>query len=337
MKAAIFKGPYELTVDEYSLPKLDKSEVLIKVDVCGLCGTDFHIYSGEAPSRPPIIPGHEYVGTIVEKDKNVEGLSIGDHVAIDPNIYCGECYYCRQGKINFCTNLKALGVTTHGGFAEYSIAPSSQVYLLPKDLPFKSAAFAEPLSCCVHGMDQASIRLGESVGIIGGGTIGLTMLQLVKISGAGKIILIEPVRSKREIAARLGADYTFDPNSEDIFAQIAELTSGGPDIIIECVGKSEAANLALKLTKKGGRIVVFGLSEKKDTMEVNLQNFFHKELEIKGSLLNPFTFGRSVELLATKKVNVEPFNPVQFNLDRLEDVLKGQRDFSVIKYQVSPN
>jgi len=337
MKAAIFKGPYELHVDEYSLPKIEKSQVLIKVDLCGLCGTDFHIFSGEAPSKPPVIPGHEYVGTVVDKDYHVDALSIGDHVAIDPNIYCGECYYCRHGKINFCTNLKALGVTLNGGFAEYSIVPSSQAYLIPKDLSFSSAAFAEPLSCCVHGMDQASIKLGESVGIIGGGTIGLMMLQLVKISGAGKIILIEPVKYKREMAAKLGADYTFDPNSENINTQIAELTSGGPDVTIECVGKSEATNLALKLTKKGGRIIVFGLSEKKDTMSINLQNFFHKELNIKGSLLNPFTFARSVELIASKKVNVEAFNPVLFKLDNLRNVLNDQRDFSVIKYQVSPN
>jgi len=337
MKAAIFKGPYELLVDEYNLPKLDKKQVLIKVDVCGLCGTDFHIYSGEAPSNPPVIPGHEYVGTVADKDSSVEGLSVGDHVAIDPNIYCGECYYCRHGKINLCTGLKALGVTLNGGFAEYSIVPSSQVYLLPKQLPFNSAAFAEPLSCCVHGMDQAAIKLGESVCIIGGGTIGLMMLQLIKIAGAGKIILIEPIKSKRETAAKLGADYTFDPNSEEMYTQVSDLTSGGPDVVIECVGKSEAANLALQLTKKGGRIIVFGLSEKKDTMTINLQNFFHKELEIKGSLLNPFTFARSIELLSTKKVNVETFNPVQFKLENLSNILKSPRDFSVIKYQVSPN
>ncbi|MHB1688419.1 MAG: zinc-dependent alcohol dehydrogenase family protein [Ignavibacteriaceae bacterium] len=337
MKAAIFKGPNQLSVDEYSLPRLEKDQVLIKVDLCGLCGTDFHIYSGEAPSKASIIPGHEYVGTIADFGSAVEGLNIDDHVAIDPNIYCGQCYHCRNGKINFCANLKALGVTLNGGFAEYSIVPSSQAYLIPKNLSFKSAAFAEPLSCCVHGMDQASIKLGESVGIIGGGTIGLLMLQLVKISGAGKIILIEPILSKRETAVQLGADYTFDPNSPDMYDKISELTSGGPDVMIECAGNSQAANLALKLTKKGGRIVVFGLSGKKDAMIINLQNFFHKELEIKGSLLNPFTFARSVELLVTKKVDVESFQPVLSRLDNLKDILQRPRDFSVIKYQVSPN
>jgi threonine dehydrogenase-like Zn-dependent dehydrogenase len=205
------------------------------------------------------------------------------------------------------------------------------------ELSFKSASFAEPLSCCIHGIDQAEIRGGESVGIIGAGTIGLLMLQLVKISGAGKIFIVEPVKTKRETAFRLGAEYTFDSNSENIFNQISDLTEGGPDVVIECVGNSDAANLALKIVKKGGRIIVFGLSGKKDHLIINLQNFFHKELQIKGSILNPFTFSRSIELLATGKVNVESFNPIQLKLNSLCNILKNPRDFSVTKYQITPN
>ncbi len=337
MKAAIFKGPNELFVDNFDLPKLESNQVLIKVDLCGVCGTDFHIFSGEAPSKVPVIPGHEYVGIVADFGISVKGISVGDHVAIDPNIYCGQCYYCRRGEVNFCLNLKALGVTLNGGFAEYSIVPSSQVYIIPNNLPFRTAAFAEPLSCCIHGADQAEIKIGESVVIIGGGTIGLMMMQLAIISGAGKVILIEPVISKRETAKILGADFTFDSNSNELYSQIAEVTSGGPDVIIECVGKSEAVNLALNLSKKGGRLIVFGLSGKKESISINLQNFFHKELSIKGSLLNPYTFARSIEILAGNKINIEPFNPLQFKLDNLSDVLKGTRDFSVIKYQVSPN
>jgi 2-desacetyl-2-hydroxyethyl bacteriochlorophyllide A dehydrogenase len=337
MKAAIFRGPGRLEIEQFYLPKLEPSEVLIKVEICGLCGTDFHIYKGEAPSKPPMIPGHEFVGVVADKGNLVTGLSVGDHVAIDPNIYCGRCYYCRIGKINLCTNLKAIGVTLNGGFAEYSIVPSSQAYKILHELSFKSASFAEPLSCCIHGIDQAEIRGGESVGIIGAGTIGLLMLQLVKISGAGKIFIVEPVKTKRETAFRLGAEYTFDSNSENIFNQISDLTEGGPDVVIECVGNSDAANLALKIVKKGGRIIVFGLSGKKDHLIINLQNFFHKELQIKGSILNPFTFSRSIELLATGKVNVESFNPIQLKLNSLCNILKNPRDFSVTKYQITPN
>ncbi len=337
MRAAIFKGPYRLEMNDFTLSKLEKKELLIKVDVCGLCGTDFHIYKGESYSKPPVIPGHEFVGTVVDKGLEVNGINIGDRVAIDPNIYCGECQYCRAGKINYCENLRALGVSINGGFAEYSIVPLSQVYLLPKDFSFNSAAFSEPLSCCIRGMDQASIKHGENLVILGSGTIGLLMLQLAKISGAGKIIIIEPVAEKRSIALQLGADYALDSNSPELFNQITDLTLGGPDVVIECVGKSSAADLAVKITQRGGRVIIFGLSEKSDYLKLNLQELFLKELTIKSSLLNPFTFSRAINLLINKKIQVENFKPVLVNLENLEKILSQSRNLTVIKYQITPN
>ncbi len=337
MRAAIFDKPYSLEIKDYSLPKLKSKEILIKVEACGICGTDFHIYAGESYSKPPVIPGHEFTGIVVDKGEGVYNFNIDDHVAVDPNIYCGECQYCREGKINFCSNLKALGVSLNGGFAEYSIVPVSQAYLIPTEFSFKSAAFAEPLSCCVRGMDNASIKLGESVVIIGGGTIGLLMLQLVNLSGAGKIILIEPVEEKRKLAASLGADFVSDPNSSEMLRNISDLTQGGPDVVIECAGNSTAANLAVNLPKRGGRVVLFGLSGKKDMLNINLQDFFLKELSIKGSLLNPFTFSRAVELLVTGKVKPDRLQPEIMPLIDLKKILSEPRKSSVIKYQITPN
>ena len=337
MRAALFNAPFEIDVIDYSLPGLKSNEILIKVEICGLCGTDFHIFRGESYSKPPLIPGHEYTGIIVDKGSQVKELQIGDHVVIDPNIYCGECKYCRTGNINFCSKLKALGVSLNGGFAEYSIVPASQAYLIPKEFPFTSAAFAEPLSCCVRGIDQAAIKVGESVVIIGGGTIGLLMLQLAKISGAGKILLIEPGELKRKLAIQIGADYVFDPNNKEINLQISDITLGGPDVVIECVGKSAAAKLAVDLTKRGGRVVIFGLAEKDDSININLQNFFLKELSIKGSLLNPFTFSRAVELLVNEKVQVEKLHPVVSPLEDLKKILSLPRNLEVTKYQITPN
>ncbi len=337
MRAAIFEGPGKLEIKDLTLQKLEKKDLRIQIGLCGLCGTDFHIFAGEAPSKPPVIPGHEFVGTVVETGSDVTGVKIGDRVAVDPNIYCGECNYCRTGNIQFCSNLKALGVTLNGGFAEYSIVPSGQAYLIPKDFPFSIASFAEPLSCCVHGIDQAAVKAGQSVAIVGAGTIGLLMLQLVKISGAGKIIVIEPVAGKREIASRLGANFTFDPNSPEMNLQISELTAGGPDVIIECAGNQTAAQTALSLTKKGGKIVIFGLAGKEDTLKINLQDFFHREITLKSSLLNPFTFSRSVELLVSGKIDVEVLNPELKSINDLPGVLNRPRNYSVTKYQITPN
>ncbi len=337
MKAAIFKGPLDLEVGEYPLSKLGSDDLLIKVEVCGLCGTDFHIFSGQSFSKPPLIPGHEYAGTIVEKGSKVLGLNVGDHIVVDPNIYCGKCYFCRTGKIQFCSNLKALGVTQNGGFAEYSILPSSQAYLIPKDFPFPIASFAEPLSCCVHGIDQASIKHSQTVAIVGAGTIGLLMLQLSQIAGAGKTIVLEPFESKRNLAKRIGADYCFDSKSSDTFKYIYDITSGGVDVVIECVGSHDAAEIALTLPKRGGTAIIFGLSEKVDSVKINLQDFFLRELTIKGSLLNPFTFSRSVELLVSGKIDVESLKPVHDTIDNLKKILSQPRNYSVTKYQITPN
>lgn len=337
MRAAIFEGPGKIQVKDFILTKPGDNDLLIQVGLCGLCGTDFHIFEGQAPSKSPVVPGHEFAGTVVELGKEVSGFKVDDKVAIDPNIYCGKCQYCRTGNIQFCTNLKALGVTINGGFAEYSIVPSSQTYLIPKDFQFSIAAFAEPLSCCIHGMDQASIKHGESIAIIGAGTIGLLMLQLAKITGAGKIIVLEPIPEKREIAQRLGADYVFDPNDPTLNLRVSELTSGGTDVIIECAGRQSAAQAALSLTKKGGRIVIFGLSGKEDTIKINLQDVFHREITIKSSLLNPFTFSRAVELLVSKKINVKVINPVLKSIDDLPIILNQPRNLSVTKYQITPN
>jgi 2-desacetyl-2-hydroxyethyl bacteriochlorophyllide A dehydrogenase len=337
MKAAVFTSPYRLSIEQLDIPKLEKKQVLVKVDTCGLCGTDFHIYTGESYSRPPVIPGHEFVGTVVETGIEVKELNIDDHIAVDPNIYCGECHYCRNGKINFCANLKALGVSMNGGFAEYSVVPFSQSYLIPNDVSFSSAAFAEPLSCCIRGIDNASIKPGESVVIIGGGTIGLLMLQLVKITGAGKIIVIEPIVEKREIAQSLGIDFVFDPDDSDMIKHISELTSGGPDVVIECAGNSRAAELAVSLPKRGGRVIIFGLSGKKESININLQNFFLKELSVKGSLLNPFTFPRAIELLINKKIQTDKLQPHLSPLEELNSILSSPRKSTIIKFQITPN
>jgi 2-desacetyl-2-hydroxyethyl bacteriochlorophyllide A dehydrogenase len=335
MRAAIFNGPLNLEIREYPVPVPGKKELLIKVEACGICGTDFHIFSGESYAKPPVITGHEYVGTIVETGKDVTEFNIGDHIAVDPNIYCGECYFCKNGNINFCSNLKALGVSENGGFAEYSLVPVSQAYLIPKDFPFSIAAFAEPLSCCIRGMDQAAIKHGESVLIIGGGTIGLLMLQLVKIAGSGKIMLVEPIPQKRETAAAMGAEYVFDPGYGGMMDQISNLTSGGPDVVIECAGNSKAAHMAVSLPKRGGRVVLFGLSGKKDTISINLQDFFLKELSIKGSLLNPFTFSRAVELLVSKKIQAEKLKPSLSPLEELKNILSSPRKSTIIKHQIT--
>ena len=161
MKAALYAGIKNIAVKELPLPKINDDDLIIKVGACGVCGTDFHIFNGEASAKVPIVIGHEYAGEVVDVGKSVTEFKSGDKVVIDPNIYCGYCSFCREGRINLCQNLKALGVTINGGMAQYSVVPQKQAYHLPGDFPIKNAAFAEPLSCCVHGIEQAKIKTGD--------------------------------------------------------------------------------------------------------------------------------------------------------------------------------
>jgi len=339
MQALLFNGPHEIEVGELMLPKLRSNELLIHVDGCGVCGTDFHIFKGEAPANAPVVLGHEYTGTIIESGSKLEKLNIGDFVAINPNIHCGYCPYCRAGKINLCENLKALGVTINGGMSKHSVVPVTQAHLLPKNFPFSKSIFAEPVSCCIHGINQADIIPGEQVVIIGAGTIGLIMLQLAQLRGASKVILLDPLEAKRKMAKKLNADFVLNSSEINITEKIIEITSGGADTVIECVGNQAAAESAMRFAGKGGKVLIFGLANNSAAITVYLQSFFHKELTLKSSLLNPNTFQSSVNLIVNNKINVEIFNPypVPLKQEKIQDLFNGLLDETAIKFMVTPN
>lgn len=334
MKAAILKEPLNITLEDYPLRKLERNEVIVKVNYCGVCGTDKHIFEGNVSSSYPVIMGHEFAGEVIDKFNDDTNVQIGDFVAIDPNISCGYCKYCKSGKINHCENLIALGVTQNGGFAENVIVPVSQLYSVPKNFDLSLAAFAEPLSCCLHGIQKANIKYGDSVVIIGGGSIGLMMVQLAKLSGAFFVILVEPVEFKQKLGIELGADIALDPNDPQLYESILDYTNGGSDVVIECVGKRESVELSVNLVSKAGRVVIFGLSSKDEKISFTLQHLFRNEISIFNSYLNPFTFNTAVELIVAKKINVEPLITEQICLENCSDIFKSNGNAQNIKCQV---
>lgn len=337
MIAAVFSGNKNIDLCDYSLRTLEKNELLIKVACCGVCGTDRHIYEGKASSIIPVILGHEFSGIIVEKGDSDYKFNIGDKVAIDPNIYCGHCDYCRKGMVNFCENLKALGVSMNGGFAEYSIVPASQAYLLPPDFDLSIAAFSEPLSCCLRGIGHADIKPGNTAVVIGGGSIGLLMIQLVRNSGASKIILVEPDPYKQKFGIELGADYSFNPYDEKMFEGIKELTDSQVDVVIECVGSKDSVESAINMAGKGGKLVVFGLAPKDQNITLNLQHLFLNELKIFNSFLNPNTFKPAIDLLVNNKINVKQLLTKQIFLKDAANIFSDNNISGSIKVQIINN
>ncbi len=311
-------------------------ELLISVEACGICGTDLHIFDGTTDSNPPIILGHEYAGTIVDAGGSVNKFKKGERVVIDPNIYCGKCYYCRRNLVHFCESQVALGVHLNGGFAEYSIVPAAQIYRLPDNVPLEWGVFAEPLSCVIHGVDLAEVQLGDTVVILGAGAIGLMMIELMRSSGAGRIFVVEPSKERREIAEKLKPDLVINPEEVDVINAVMKNTYDGSDIVMECAGTPETAKLSLELIRRGGRVIFFGVCDKEAFIEISPQKIYYNEISIKGSFINPYTFSRSIELLSLGKIDFNKFSIAKFELNELLRAFEFHKKREVTKTIILP-
>ncbi len=340
MKATYFLGEKKFEVRELPVPEVQETDVLIRVAACGICGTDVHIYHGSKGStdvKPPVVLGHEFAGTVEKVGDKVTSVKPGDHVTVDPNRYCGTCHFCQIGKKQMCENLYAIGVNRDGGFAEYCLVPESQCYQLDKQVPLKYGAMTEPLACCIHGIDKANIQPGQTVCVIGGGAIGLLMIQLAKISGASKVILSEPVEMRRQIGMEVGAFGTIDPIHEDIKEQLNQLLgTKGADVVIECVGTPVAAEQAFLAADKGATILLFSVPKPDSTYHLHLEDVFQKELTIVGSMINPDTHGRAAALINSGVLKLEPIITHSFPVEQVEDAILAQQSAETIKVIVEP-
>jgi len=335
MKAARFSGPGKLDVVSADLRPLNDDEVLIDVEACGICGTDLHIVEGSSRSTPPVVLGHEYAGSIVDMGRQVKGHQVGERVAVDPNIACGECYFCRRGLVHLCSQLRALGVDINGGMAEFCIVPSRQVFSLGNEMSPEACAFVEPLSCAVHGIDRAGIRPGDSVVIIGGGPIGQIMLQLARHSGAAFSVMVEPFKQKRDLADKLGASLTIDPKV-NMAEQIRAVLPEGADVVIECAGLTATAEAAIEIARRGGTVEFFGVCPLGAPIPVEPNKVYFKELTIVGSYVNPHTFSRAISLLRGGVVKLDAFTMTRFPLEGVHEALRYHREGLTLKSIIIP-
>lgn len=327
-------------VHEMSFSDLSPQEVLVKVMSCGICGTDVHIFHGEEGSAavaPPVVLGHEFSGVITEIGTDVTGIKVGDHVAMDPNMYCGKCIPCRMGKKQNCEHLFALGVNTNGGFAQYCVCLETQCFKVSDELDFDAAAMTEPLACAIHGIDNVEIKSGQFVLVIGGGPIGLIMIQLAKLSGASAVILSEPVEFRRKLGLELGADAVIDSMNEDVSQKIMELYGReDADVVIECVGKPATAAQAIQLAGFSGRVLLFSVPQVDASIQLPLFDVYKKELHIVGSMINPDTHQRAINLLNTGKVKVKELISHTYGLYQVEEAIKKQMQPDSVKVVVHP-
>ena len=321
------------------MPEVGPHDVLIQVEACGVCGTDVHIYEGDkgaAEVTPPTILGHEFSGVIREVGSEVKKYKAGDRVCIDPNCYCGACDPCRNGVAHFCENMMGYGTTVNGGFAEYCAVDERQVYLLGENTTFEQGAMAEPVACCLHGIDMCEIQPGQQVVIIGGGMIGLLMLQLAKLAGAAKVALLEPVENKREVGRKLGADVCIDPVKEDVKERLAENGMDWVNVVIECVGRPSTIEQAIEIAGNKAVVVMFGLTKPDEEIAVKPFQVFQKELVLKASYINPYTQKRALDLINSGRLDVSSMVYEVCSLDKLEEILSRPEVRAKGKYVISP-
>lgn len=302
MKAVRVISPKNLEICEIPIPEIEnKDDILIKVMSGGLCGSDIHVYHGNNPSATyPRIIGHELAGEVVRMGNGVQDLSVGDHVVIDPVISCGKCYPCSIGRPNVCSNLKALGVHTDGGFREYVVLPRKNIHKISKDMSWEEAALIEPFTVSCQVVSRGEVTDRDTVFIMGAGPIGLCILQAVKRIGA-KCFTSDLLDKRLELAKSMGADAIINPSRQDVNEVIMSLTGGlGVTVVIDAACTPQTFEQAVKLTTPAGRVVILGFTN----MPSKIPQFdlVSKELDVRGTRLNNNRFPEVIKWFDKKEV-----------------------------------
>ncbi len=326
MNASVIEGsPKKLVYQRVPIPSYGPDQVLVNVKYAGICGSDVHGFlDPNSKGRiPGLIMGHECSGVIAGVGENVEGFKVGDRVAVDPQYRCGHCYYCNHGWYNICAENKIIGSAlrgfVNGCFAEYVPVSFKQVLKLPENLSLKEASMVEPLGNAVHMTHRADIQVGDTVVVIGAGTLGLCMMQAAKVAGAGKIIISDLADFRLEIAKDLGADITVG-SGQDLQEIVLQETNGiGADVVVEAVGVEATYRQSIALVRKRGTIVFFGAVT--DHVDIPLMPILHKEINIVGSTGFDCETQMTIDLMASKRIDVDPIITHVYPLSQAQEAV----------------
>ena len=339
MRAVVINAPGSIRMESVADPAPRPGEVLVRVGACGICGTDLHILDGDSPlARYPVIPGHEFAGEVVAlgsefaaRDGEVP-ITIGSRVAIEPNLYCGHCELCRTGRENLCLNYAALGVTTDGAIAQYVSVPRAKAYVLPDTISFREAALIEPVSCAVHGMHRLQPKSGDTVLIVGAGTMGLLLLQLAVRGGASRVIMVDINTQRLARAEKLGAMRTYS----DIKQALKDEPTGF-DCVVDATGVPAVVESAFMGVKRGGKLMVFGVAPNDGRISLSPFRIYNDEITILGSMAVLFSFQAALDLIRAGVINTEAMLTTAFPLEDFSSALDLVRRGEGVKTQILPN
>lgn len=336
MQAAIFDGTHDLKLTDIPVQEPGHDEVLIRIDSATICGTDQHILEGKFWAKPPVVLGHEFAGHVERVGSSVRNCQPGDLVSVEPHVYCGCCKPCRLGKPHLCLDRLAWGINLNGGFEQYATVRMDTVYRVPKGISAEEAALGEITGCCMHGVDRVDVQLGDVVVILGGGAAGLILARLAELRGAARIIISEPNAGRREQIRAFGYADVVDPLSEDLAAAVEAATNGGgADVVIEAAGRPETAAQAVELACHGGRILFFGVAAPGQQASIEPNRVFARELTIVGSIRNPFTHHRVMEIMP--RLRLKDIVTHRFALGDIADAFAAAHRGDGLKICIKPN
>lgn len=335
MRAAVYYPPQQIKVEDRPIPKIGAGEILLKVRACGICGTDV-LKVNRALPKNPVVLGHELVGDVVELGAGNSCFKIGDRIAVAHHVPCGICHYCRHGNHSMCHHFKKTNLDP-GGFAEYLRIPAEHVqntaFLIPENLSDAEGLFVEPLSCCVKNVRRASLQAGDWVVIVGMGSIGLMMLQLLKLIPV-HVIALDLKPERLELAKQLGADLALMGNSPELKKIILEKTeTRGADLVVFTAGGGRIFQQSFDWIRDGGALNLFA-SLSDEPIAVSLDALYHHEITVFSSYSpSPQDLVESHRLLVEKKVDVKPLITHFLNLEELQkgiDLINKQEAMKVI-------
>jgi len=335
MKAMLLTGIRQMEMQDYPMPQITKdTDVLIKMQVVGVCGSDIHYYSlgkiGSQVVKYPFPVGHEGAGVVKEVGRRVSRVKPGDRVAIEPAMPCGECDQCLAGRPHTCRKLRFLGCPgqADGCLSEYIVMPESSCFLIKDTMTYTEAAISEPLAIGVYAVNQSIPMKGASVGILGFGPIGMSVILPAIAKGAQKIFVTDLIDARLIIAKNCGATWTGNPEKEDVVEEIKNKEPLLLDVVFECCGKQEAMDQALEMLKPGGKLMIIGIPEF-DRWSFAVDKLRHKEICIQSVRRQNHSVEEALELMENKQINVGKMPTHRFSFAQTKEAFElvtGYRD-----------
>ena len=311
MKSLLLTEYNHLEIVDQPMPACGPNEVQVRVEACGICGSDVHGYDGSSGRRiPPIVMGHEAAGTVAAFGSEVQGLTEGDRVTFDSTVYCGSCEFCARGEMNLCDHRQIIGVSCAdyslaGAFAEYVVVPRHIVYRLPDTISFTEAAVSEAVSVALHAVRVSQTAQGETALVIGAGMIGLLILQAARAAECARVIVADIDATRLNLAKQVGAKELLHCPGNELVGEVLRLTNGrGVDTAFEAVGMNETVAAAIDCTRKGGTVTLVGNIRPEVTLP--LQKVVTRQLRLQGSCASAGEFPHAIDLVARGEIQVKP-------------------------------